>query len=214
MTTALPGADLSRADIPSKDLPDAELLRRHLAGCTQSFAELVDRHRRLLAWTVRQANVPLDDRADVLQDGLLKIHRSAATFRGTGSAATWLCTIVRTTALSYLRSLARSPEELSRSVDQGESLQRIACERSVDAGQAVQRLVLHDAVRTLHPGLRDVFICTDINDWSLSRTASYLGVPMGTVKSRRARARAHLRRRLVEAGVAPVVDTSALESSA
>lgn len=185
--------------VPSApELSDAELLRRHHAGCGEAFAQLVDRHRVLLNWTLSQAGVPYDDRADLLQDALLKVHRTAATFRGAGSAASWLCTIARNTALSHVRRISRRNEDSHQSLDQDVPLPELTCRRAVDAGRAVQRLVLNDAVNSLHPGLRDVFMCTEVHDWPLDRTAEYLGVPVGTVKSRRARARAQLRQRLTE----------------
>lgn len=201
-------------DISGADITDAELLRRHLTGCARSFTDLVARHSGLLGWTLHQAGIPLDDRPDVLQDGLLKVHRTASSFRGDGSAASWLHTIIRNTALSHLRASRRHNDELTRAVELGERLRRIPDSRAVDAGRAVQRLVLSDAVNSLHPGLREVLILTDVRDWSLDDTACHLGIPVGTVKSRRARARRHLRSRLAEAGVTPVVAATALESSA
>ncbi|WP_420099442.1 RNA polymerase sigma factor [Corynebacterium sp.] len=192
---------------------DAELLRRHLTGCTTSFTTLMGRHSGLLGWALHQAGVPVEDRPDVLQDGLLKIHRTAGTFRGTGSAASWLHTIMRNTALTHLRDSRRRNDELTRAVELGERLRSIPDDRSVDAGRTVHRIMLHEAVSQLHPGLRDVIVLTDMQDWSLRDTATHLGIPTGTVKSRRARAHRHLRDRLAEAGVAPAVSATSLESS-
>lgn len=199
---------------PSVTPSDAELLRRHLAGCAASFTELMGRHSGLLGWAMHQAGVPVEDRADVLQDGLLKIHRTAGTFRGSDSAAAWLHTIMRNTALTHLRDSRRRNDELARAVELGERLRYLPDSRSTDAGQTVHRILLHEAVSQLHPGLRDVIVLTDMRDLSLRETADHLGIPTGTVKSRRARAHRHLRVRLAEAGVAPAVAGASLESSA
>ncbi|WP_052540496.1 RNA polymerase sigma factor [Corynebacterium glyciniphilum] len=207
-TIAAPTAAASEA------LSDAELLRRHLAGCATSFTDLVGRHSGLLGWALHQAGVPVEDRQDVLQDGLLKIHRTAATFRGTNSAASWLHTIMRNTALTHLRDSRRRNDELARAVELRERLRYLPDSRTVDAGRMVHRILLHEAVNQLHPGLRDVIVLTDMQDWSLRDTANHLGIPTGTVKSRRARAHRHLRAQLAEAGVAPVVSGASLESSA
>ncbi|MCJ7857629.1 RNA polymerase sigma factor [Corynebacterium kalidii] len=199
---------------PSVTPSDAELLRRHLAGCDTSFTDLVGRHSGLLGWALHQAGVPVEDRQDVLQEGLLKIHRTAATFRGTESAAAWLHTIMRNTALTHLRDSRRRNDELTPAVELGERLRYLPDDRTADAGQTVHRILLHEAVNQLHPGLRDVVVLTDMRDWSLRDTAAHLGIPTGTVKSRRARAHRHLRVRLSEAGVAPAVAGASLESSA
>ncbi|MDN5719189.1 MULTISPECIES: RNA polymerase sigma factor [unclassified Corynebacterium] len=193
---------------------DAELLRRHLAGCSTSFTDLLARHSGLLGWALHQAGVPLEDRPDVLQDGLLKVHRTAGSFRGKDSAASWLHTIMRNTALTHLRDSRRRTDELARSVDLGERLRTLPDNRNVDAARTIHRILLGEAVSQLHPGLRDVIVLTDVRDWSLSETAAHLGIPTGTVKSRRARAHRHLRERLAEAGVAPAVSGASLESSA
>lgn len=193
---------------------DAELLRQHLAGCTTSFTDLVTRHTGLLGWALHQAGVPVDERPDVLQEGLLKIHRTAATFRGGDSAASWLHTVMRNTALSHLRYMRRRSDELDRAVDLGEKLRSLPDHRTTDPVGCVHRIMLTDALRDLHPGLRDVIVLTDIHGWTLRETADHLGIPTGTVKSRRARGRDRLRSRLTAAGVTPTVVPTPLESSA
>lgn len=192
---------------------DAELLKRHLSGCQTSFTDLVDRHTGLLGWTLHQVGVPHDERPDVLQDGLLKIHRTAGSFRGADSAASWLHTIMRNTALTHIRKTLRRKDELDN-IELADRLRTVADTRCADAGRTVQRLMLSEAVNTLHPGLRDVIILTDLRDWSLRETAAHLGIPTGTVKSRRARAHRHLRSHLAQAGVRPAVSGAPLQSTA
>lgn len=193
---------------------DAQLLKQHLTGCPLSFNRLIERHHCLLGWTLHQVGVPHEERADVLQDGLLKIHRTASSFRGADSAASWVHTIMRNTALTHIRKTRRRDDELDRVVDLAERLHSVPDRRCVDAGRTVHRLLLNDAVSQLHPGLRDVIVLTDLRDWSLKDAAAHLGIPTGTVKSRRARAHRHLRTHLAQAGVAPAVSGASLESSA
>jgi RNA polymerase sigma-70 factor (ECF subfamily) len=187
---------------PAEPPTDAELLRRHRAGCPDAYRDLVTRHERLLGWTVRQAGVRRDDRADVLQDGLLKIHRQAGTFRGDGSASGWMCTIMTNTARSHLRATARFGE-FHQSPSDADLIGRLTDSRTPATVSSLDRMLITEALLSLHPELRRVLLLTEIAGMSVRDIATELGVPTGTVKSRRSRARSQLADRLREAGVAP-----------
>lgn len=181
---------------------DAELLRRHRAGCPDAYRDLVTRHERLLGWTVRQAGVAHDDRADVMQDGLLKIHRRAASFRGDDSATGWMCAIMTNTARSHLRSTARTDEHQLRSPD-ADLVTRLADRRTPETTGSLTRILITEALAGLHPELRRVLLLTEVAGLTVGDVAAELGVPTGTVKSRRSRARHQLAGRLRAMGVAP-----------
>ena len=181
---------------------DAELLRRHRAGCPDAYRDLVTRHERLLGWTVRQAGVAHDDRADVMQDGLLKIHRRAASFRGDDSATGWMCAIMANTARSHLRSTARTDEHQLRSPD-ADLVTRLADRRTPETTGSLTRILITEALAGLHPELRRVLLLTEVAGLTVGDVAAELGVPTGTVKSRRSRARHQLAGRLRAMGVAP-----------
>lgn len=59
---------------------------------------------------------------------------------------------------------------------------------------------LHDALTHLTIDLRSVVVCRLLLDWSTERTATALGIPQGTVKSRLSRALEDLERRLTVHG--------------
>lgn len=181
---------------------DAELLRRHREGCPDAYRALVTRHERLLGWTVRQVGVPRDDRADVMQDGLLKIHRRAGSFRGDDSATGWMCTIMANTARSHLRSTARVSERQYGSPD-ADLVARLTDRRTPETTGSLTRMLIAEALAALHPELRRVLLLTEVAGLTVSDVAAELGVPTGTVKSRRSRARSQLAGRLRAAGIAP-----------
>ena len=70
-------------------------------------------------------------------------------------------------------------------------------EHIIIQGQSVEGL--RAALMKLPPAFREVIMLKDIEDMSYKTIASILGVPIGTVTSRLARARDLLRTRLVEA---------------
>ena len=60
---------------------DAELLAAHVAGDRYAFEELFRRHHgRLHRLATKSCRCP-EDAADVLQDAMLAVHRSAGAFR-------------------------------------------------------------------------------------------------------------------------------------
>lgn len=188
------------------DLTDAQLLQRHCDGCRRAYRVLITRHERLLSWTLHHLGIAPEQHADILQDALLKVHRQAASFRGTGGAGPWLRTILTNTALSHLRDTGRRRENVDTG-DDGllDRLRHTPDPRVVDATRTLQRLILREAVDTLHPGLREAVILSDIHGLSMADVSTRTGVPVGTVKSRLSRARRQLRDRLTAAGVAPSV---------
>lgn len=196
--TAAPAARNTEPTAPT----DAELLRRHRAGCPDAYRDLVTRHERLLGWTVRQAGVAHDDRADVMQDGLLKIHRRAASFRGDDSATGWMCAFMANTARSHLRSTARADEHQLRSPD-ADLVTRLSDRRTPETTGSLTRILITEALADLHPELRRVLLLTEVAGLTVGDVAAELGVPTGTVKSRRSRARHQLAGRLRAMGVAP-----------
>ena len=67
---------------------DDALLRAHVAGDPDAFAELLRRHRdRLWAVALRTLG-DREEAADALQDALLSAHRGADRFRGDSAVTT------------------------------------------------------------------------------------------------------------------------------
>ncbi|AGP32016.1 RNA polymerase sigma factor [Corynebacterium terpenotabidum] len=188
------------------ELTDAQLLQRHCDGCRRAYRILLTRHERLLSWTLHHLRIAPEHHADILQEALLKVHRQAASFRGTGSAAAWLRTILTNTALSHLRDSGRRKEDVDPT-DDGilDRLRRLPDPRAAEPGHSVERLILVDAVRALRPGLRDTVVLADLHGLSMEDVSARTGVPVGTVKSRLSRARRQLRDDLADAGLLPTV---------
>ena len=88
---------------------DAELLRAHVDGDPEAFAELVRRHRDRL-WAVALRTVgDREEAADAVQDALLSAHRNAARFRGDSAVTTWLHRIVVNACLDRIRRRQAHP---------------------------------------------------------------------------------------------------------
>lgn len=176
----------------SADLDDVALLRRHLDGCPHSFSELVQRYHRQLWWAIRNSGVPAEHHSDVLQEGLLRIHRFARKFRGHGSASvgTWMVAIMRNVANTFWKQLGRHSSRTVAFEDYHVTMaENFAGSVTRLEDETVLRMDVHRALKQLPPELREVLVYTSLKGMSIDAFARQEGIPVGTVKSRRSRAK-------------------------
>lgn len=169
---------------PADHRDDAELLRAHVDGDPDAFAELVRRHRDRL-WAVAMRTLgDREEAADAVQDALLSAYRSADRFRGDSAVTTWLHRIVVNACLDRARRRqARPTLELSE-----------ATVPATWGGEPPPDTVVavHDALAQLPLDQRVVLVLLDMYGYPVAEIAAMLGVAEGTVKSRAARARARM----------------------
>jgi RNA polymerase sigma-70 factor (ECF subfamily) len=173
--------------VTAAERSDADLLRAHAAGDDAAFEELVRRHReRLWAVALRTAR-DREEAADALQDALISAYKAAGSFRGDSAVTTWLHRIVVNACLDRMRrrqvrATVQLPEEGPN--EPADTRDRLA-ERDT-------RMAVDESLRELPVEQRAAVVLVDVEGWSVAETASILGVPEGTVKSRCARGRARL----------------------
>jgi RNA polymerase sigma-70 factor (ECF subfamily) len=170
---------------------DADLIRAHVAGDPDGFAELVRRHRDRL-WAVALRTVgDREEAADALQDALLNAHRNAARFRGDSAVTTWLHRIVVNACLDRLRRRQAHPTvplpDGNRDDDRPSGPEPAAPATDHDTA-----LVVRDALAALPAEQRASIVLVDVQGYPVAEVAVMLGVAEGTVKSRCARGRARM----------------------
>jgi RNA polymerase sigma-70 factor, ECF subfamily len=169
--------------------PDAELLKRHVAGDPEAFGELFRRHRdRLWAVALRTMADP-EEAGDALQDAMLSAFRRAGDFRGDSAVTTWLHRIVVNACLDRLRRRAVRPATLA---GDDRSLDALVARGTDPSGGAAVRMDVDAALAVLPPPQRAALVLVDMLGFSVTDAAAILGVSPGTVKSRCARSRARL----------------------
>lgn len=136
---------------------------------------------------------------DATQEAFIAAYRKVHTYRG-GSFKAWLLRIVTNQCYDELRRRKRRPtaplepvdryeEEIESPhwmMDPGESPEEIA-ERS-ELSEALQH-----CLNGLPPEFRTVVILVDIQGMDYGEASEVVGKPLGTIKSRLARARGRLR---------------------
>jgi len=175
-------------------LTDDELVRLVCGGETDAFAEIVRRTRRPAYLLARRITRNHEDADDVVQDSYVKAFRALDRFESGAAIAPWLLTIVARTALSSLRSgkrRAASPLD-----DPGPAGGAPLAERIADPGsdpEAIERrLEVERAFGRLSEEHRVILAMRVDGDLSYASIAEALGLPIGTVMSRLARARESL----------------------
>ena len=152
----------------------------------------MDAAYNLARWLVRDDH----DAQDVVQEAYLRAVRFAGGFRG-GDPCAWILSIVRNTAYTWLRR----NRGIDSSTEFDEKLHGGSTEDSgleADAVRKVDGAMIRAALDELPEEFREVVVMRDIEGLSYKEIADAADVPIGTVMSRLARARARLARSLQE----------------
>jgi RNA polymerase sigma-70 factor (ECF subfamily) len=125
------------------------------------------------------------DADDLTQEVYLRALPALARFRGDASARTWLLQIARHVCADHVRRSTRRRSLLDRLAHQ-------TSEADLVAPSGVGELEVEDAIQALAPDRREAFVLTQVTGLSYAEAAEVCEVPIGTIRSRVARARADL----------------------
>jgi RNA polymerase sigma-70 factor (ECF subfamily) len=199
-----PAGEESQGEASRREaLYDGELVRRFKAGDASAFVEIVTRHRPkmfLVALAFLQNHA---DAAEVAQDTFIRAHRSLAHFRGDSSLATWLHRITINLSHNRYWYFFRRHRHETQSLDcplnertQATFGDMVPATEPNPARELANRefaeLVTAGIARLSAPQ-REILTRRDMLNRPYKEIAKELGLNMGTVKSRIARARENLR---------------------
>jgi RNA polymerase sigma-70 factor (ECF subfamily) len=173
---------------------DEELLASARQGDEGAFGTFVRRHTATVhRWMARA--VGEEDADDMTQDVFLKAYRGLAGFRGDAPPRAWLASIADNAVKNRYRSRSRFRRVFAGSSDANPALDAPASgagpEENARAGES--RRIVTEALKLLPPEFRMPVVLRDIEEWSYDEIAASLALPVGTVKSRIARGRGHLK---------------------
>ena len=190
-------------------LYDAILVRRFNAGDESAFNEIVERYRRKLFGVAFGLLRNHADAEEIAQDALIRAHRGLARFRGDSSLSAWLHCITLNLARNrywyFFRRRRHATLSLDCPVSEGNQATFSDLVATDDAGPAraaaareFSELVTICMAR-LGARPREILTLRNSLNRSYGEIARELGISVGTVKSRVARARASLRVLLAQA---------------
>jgi RNA polymerase sigma-70 factor (ECF subfamily) len=124
---------------------------------------------------------------DLTQETYLRAFGSLHRFEGRSSLRTWLLSIARRVCADAVRSRRRRRLTLVR-----EDAELEALGSGDDADRVGEGAAVADLLARLDPDRREAFVLTQLLGLPYAEAAEVAGCPMGTIRSRVARARADL----------------------
>jgi RNA polymerase sigma-70 factor (ECF subfamily) len=124
---------------------------------------------------------------DLTQETFLRAMRSLPGFAGRSSARTWLLSIARRVAVDHVRSAVRQPRTAALEDWTGHSGRESGAEGS--GGRFEDGVLLRRLVEGLPADRREAFVATQLLGLSYAEAAEVCECPVGTIRSRVARAR-------------------------
>jgi RNA polymerase sigma-70 factor (ECF subfamily) len=192
--------DVGASERTQEGFADAELLAGMRAGNSAAFAALMRRNNQRLYRLARGFLRDDLEAEEAVHDGYVSAFTHLDGFRGGSSLATWLARIVSNEALARLRRRRPTVDigEMSETLSATDSLLTSTAEPTPEQAIARQeiRSAIEKAVDELPPYFRSVFVLRAIEQMSVEETASCLGIPGDTVKTRFHRANKLLRQAL------------------
>lgn len=180
-------------------MDEAALIESAREGDLNSFNRLVLEYQNM-AFNLAARMLGDDDAAaDVTQMAFLSAYKSLDTFRG-GSFRAWVMRMVTNACYDELRRRKRRPtislEPVNEDDEEIESPAWLA-DDSDSPEDALERAELENALQTCLHGLpedfRAVMLMVDVEGLDYQEVSMATGKPLGTVKSRLARARLKMR---------------------
>ena len=187
---------------PSANEGFIERLRRREAA---AFEELIAERSGEIYGLLFRLTENGEEARDLTQETFLRAFQSIDRFRGDADVRTWIYRIAINQARNRFRWWRRRRRDATVSLDQkqgesGQSLIGTLAEPSENPEQQTlareRELALRSALQRLGQAYRETVVLRDIEGFTYEEIAETLGINVGTVKSRLARGRQELRRKL------------------
>jgi RNA polymerase sigma-70 factor (ECF subfamily) len=180
-------------------LTDEEVVAQVVAGQTALYEVLMRRYNERVYRAVRAILRDDKEAEDVMQQAYVNAYVHLRQFNRQARFSTWLTRIAINEALARVRRRGRYEpfDDESPTVEAFmTSPSRQDPERDAATGEL--RALLESAIDRLPDGAREVFVLRQVEGLSTAEAADMLGVSEDVVKTRLSRARAALRRDLME----------------
>lgn len=187
------------------EIDEKRVIKRAARGDADAFEQLVKTYQTpIYNLCLRMTGHP-EDAADLTQESFLKAWRSLGSFQFESAFSTWLYRLASNTCLDFLRSVKRHPQiSLTVEAADGETQTIDVADPAPTPEEAVEakdeRARLAQAMQALDPQQRQLLTLRVVNDLSYAEIADILEIKEGTVKSRLARTREALRKKLLQNG--------------
>lgn len=176
-------------------MEESELVTRAVGGDLDAFNQLVIQHQEVAYNVAYRIMSDESAAADATQEAVISMYRRLETYRG-GSFRSWFLRIVTNACYDELRRQRRRPTvPIEPETDDGELVEspewledKSASPEDVLGNSEMEKAIQH-CLTGLEQKFRVVITLVDVSGEDYESVARIIGTPIGTVKSRLARAR-------------------------
>src|SRR6185295_886310 len=184
-----------------------QFIERLKRGDAAAFETLVNERSGEIYGLLYRLTENAEEARDLTQETFLRAFQSIIHFRGESDLRTWIYRIAINQARNRWRWWRRRRRDVTVSIDavdtNGRPLGLITTLKSVNVPDPEEDAIAHERERALHKALsslrrvyREAVVLRDIEGFAYEEIATTLEISVGTVKSRLARGRQELRRKL------------------
>jgi RNA polymerase sigma-70 factor (ECF subfamily) len=184
---------------------ESEFIEKLRRGEAAAFEELVAERSGEIYGLLFRLTENSEEARDLTQETFLRAFQSIGRFRGEADLRTWIYRIAINQARNRWRWWRRRRRDSTVSLDatQGESNQTLIATLAESSENPEQQtlarereLVLRSALQKVGRAYRETVILRDIEGFTYEEIATTLDINVGTVKSRLARGRQELKKKL------------------
>jgi RNA polymerase sigma-70 factor (ECF subfamily) len=189
--------------IDISQIDDMALVQRSKQGDLTAFEMLFARYQKRTYNLIYRMVGNEQDAVDLTQEVFVRVYNSINTVKSDSSFAAWIRTVAVNISRDFFRKRGRTIK--ADSIDEklninGDEIDRDIADWSYNPESMLEKKDLQDAVSKAISSLsqqhREVVILHHIEGLDVNEIARDLDIPVGTVKSRLARAREELKRKL------------------
>lgn len=174
------------------------LISKAQAGNKAAFNLLMLHYEQPIARIVKRYMPNTCEVDDIVQEVFIKAYQSITSFRGDSAFYTWLYRIAINTARNYLANIRKTPPLEAENLDLLPELERLTDQDNPELlliSEEVAKIII-TALTELPAELQTALILREVNGLNYAEIADKMNCPVGTVRSRIARARAAIIARL------------------
>ncbi|MGZ4814975.1 MAG: RNA polymerase sigma factor [Terriglobales bacterium] len=176
---------------------DTQMVKAAQSGDLEAMTWIYERYRRRIYNLCLRMLRDQADAEDLTQDVFVQLFRKISTFRGESAFSTWLHRLAVNMVLMDIRSRNSKRYSLipiESSNDEDDSLYEQLGREDPGLRTSLDRMTILDAMESLPPGYRMVFLLHDVHGYEHQEIAEILSCSVGNCKSQLHKARLKMRR--------------------